>query len=219
VPRPGGGSWLVVPAGEAWLLWLEDATPRTWTQGERTALTLAGSALARRHGGARWAEQLAGAGRRGRLDETARLVGRLAHDYGNVLTGILGFTELSMAQPAANTPALNSYLKEVHRAAQNGAVLTQQLRLFCLRQPVTPRPCPLGVVLGAEVVRIQGLGDPVPDVRLTVPPELPRLAIDAEQLRQVLATLLDNAREALAGPASSASRPPPSRSPRPTPST
>src|SRR5436190_832301 len=47
-----------------------------------------------------------------RLEETAQLVSRLTHDFNNVLTGILGFTELSQSQAPAGS-LLATYLKEV----------------------------------------------------------------------------------------------------------
>src|SRR5262249_4846898 len=43
--------------------------------------------------------QRRGAPRQQALESAAAVVRRLAHDYGNVLTGILGFCELSLAQP------------------------------------------------------------------------------------------------------------------------
>src|SRR5437868_1053231 len=82
---------------------------------------LAGQALGRRLATAeqpRWAEHLERDARQQRLEDAATVVRRLAHDFGNVLTGILGFSELALAQQVpANTP-LHGYLNEVYRAAQ-----------------------------------------------------------------------------------------------------
>jgi signal transduction histidine kinase len=88
----------------------------------------------------RWAAQLERAARQERLEAAARLTRRLAHDFGNVLTGILGFSELALGQQVPAHSVLFNYLTEVHRGAEAGAQLTQQLRLFAgrhagLRQP------------------------------------------------------------------------------------
>ena len=60
------------------------------------------------------------------------VVRRLAHDFGNVLTGIMGFSELALAQLPANAPS-RRYLDEGYRAAQQGVQLIDQLRLFSRR--------------------------------------------------------------------------------------
>jgi signal transduction histidine kinase len=202
--RPG--SLLATPlAGceTAWVLWVEDAGRAAWTDAEAAALALAGAALARLLAGPaapRWAEQLDRASRQQRLETAAAVTRRLAHDFSNVLTGILGFTEMALAQQApANTP-LYSYLQEVHRAAQGGAQLTQQLHLLSRRQAAGVRGCPLAVVLAEQEARLAGSLGPGVTLRLNVPAPLPPVALDPDQLGHVLAALLDNAREALVGP-------------------
>src|SRR6185437_14915586 len=124
---------------------------------------------------------------------------RLAHDFGNVLTGILGFSELALSQQIPSGSSLHSYLAEVHRGAQGGAQLTQQLRLFSRRQAGNPRPSSLPIVLAEEETRLRSLGNAV-HLRIHLPPDLPPVALDADNLQQVLSALLGNAYEAIVGP-------------------
>ncbi len=209
IDRPGGGSLLAsaLQTGEGvrWVLWLEDPDRAEWTDGESGALALAGQVLVRRLNGdslSRWAEQLDRASRQQRMETAATVTRRLAHDFGNVLTGILGFTELALAQQVpANTP-LHTYLQEVYRAAQTGAQLTSHLRLFSRRQSTTSRSCPLAGVLAEQEARLFTARESGVHLRLNVPNDLPPVALDAEQLTHVLSALLDNAREALVGPGS-----------------
>lgn len=60
--------------------------------------------------------------------ETAAVVRQLAHDFGNILTSILGFSELAMAElrPEAGAKA---HVAEIRQAAQKGAAFVQELRL------------------------------------------------------------------------------------------
>ena len=119
-----------------------------------------------------------------------------------MLTGILGFTELAMAQQTpANTP-LHSYIHEVYRAAQSRAQLTNQLRMFSRRQSSTSRSCPLSIVLADQEARLLSTRETGVHLRLNVQADLPAVAMDAEHLGQVMSALLDNAREALMGPGS-----------------
>jgi signal transduction histidine kinase/ActR/RegA family two-component response regulator len=209
VDRLGGGSLLatVMQAGEGvrWVLWLEDPDRTGWTDGEVGALVLAGQTLVRKVSGdslPRWAEQLDRASRQERLETAAAVTRRLAHDFGNVLTGILGFTELALAQQVPANTSLHTYLQEVYRAAQAGAQLTNHLRLFSRRQSATSRSCPLAGVLAEQEARLFTARESGVNLRLNVPTDLPAVALDAEQLSHVLSALLDNAREALAGPGS-----------------
>jgi signal transduction histidine kinase/ActR/RegA family two-component response regulator len=206
LPRPGGGSWLVTAAaapGEAgWLVWVEDPARASWDAPLPAALQLAAQALTRQlvpeGTRPRWAEQVERVARQQRLEAAAAVARRLAHDFGNVLTGILGFSELSLTQNVPPESSLHRYLTEVHRGAQAGATFTHQLRLFSRRHPPSARSCALADVLRPEEERVRPLWGGS-SFRASVPDDLPPLAIDADHLRQLLAALLDNAREA-AGP-------------------
>jgi signal transduction histidine kinase len=207
VPRRAGGSYLIAllgtPERGAWLLWLEDPGRTQWCDGEAAALVLAGQALThcltREDDLPCWAEQLDRGLRRQRLEAAASLVRRLAHDFGNVLTGILGFSELALAQPLAPSSPLHAYLKEIHRGAQNGAHYTNQLRLFAGRHVTVQRSCDPAGVLGEEERRLRPLLTAQEQLRLDVPDHLPAVALEGEALRQVLGIVLDNARDALGG--------------------
>ena len=205
VPRPDGGSWLVaavVPPGEAgWLVFVEGGPQAGWGEAEAGALALAGHALARGLTGAAprpgWAEALERAARQRRLEAAAAVTRRLAHDFGNVLTGILGFGELSLAQPMPADSTLHRYLTEIHRGAQGGAVWTQQLRLFSRRGPFAARPAALAAAVAEEEARLRPLWGGDAGLRVALPPDLPPVPVDVDHLRRVLASLLDNARDAL----------------------
>lgn len=185
-----------------WLVWLEDSKRCRWEAPLPAVLTLAGQAIVRQITAEgprpRWAEQADRIARQQQLESAAAVARRLAHDFGNILTGILGFSELSLTQNVAADSALHRYLMEVYRGAQAGAAFTHQLRLFSRRHAVSPRPSTLSNVLRDEETRVRLLWGDAPFL-IAVPDELPPLGIDADHLRQVLAALLDNAREA-AGP-------------------
>src|SRR5262249_50481463 len=207
--RPGGGSCLVALLtaldGSPRIVWVECKRRDTWSDAEAAALPLVGPALLGwldAPAQPRWAEQLDRAARQQRLETAADVARRLAHDFGNALTGILGFTELALSQQLpANTP-LSSYLAEVHRAAQNGALFTHQLRLFSRRQSATSHGCTLGPIFAEQEARLFAARDAGVNAVFNLPADLPPAALDPEQLHQVLSALLDNAREALPGPGS-----------------
>lgn len=211
LPRPGGVSIaaVVVPGGNetgaSWLLWVEHSRPEPWSEAEAAALGLAGQVLQQQVARAavdgrtapRWARQLDRTARQQRLEIAADITRRLAHDYGNVLTSILGFSELALALQLPPHAALANYLGEVHRGAQDGAQLTQQLREFANRQPSAGRCADLPAVISEEQPRLRGTMGPAYRLELDMPTDLAAVALDMGHVRLVLAALLDNAREAV----------------------
>jgi signal transduction histidine kinase/FixJ family two-component response regulator len=206
VPLPDGGSALAtaLPLHDSgWLLWLEDDRRSAWSAAEAAALTLAGLALSRSPEAsllsANWAGRLRRDACQERLEAAGPTVARIAHDYGNILTSVMGFVELSLAQALPAHSSVGNYLREVYRAAQAGAELTKALRVFSRRSSHgAQKPCRLETILTEEAARVQS-ADGALEVRLSVPDGLPQVAIEADDLRQALAALLDNAREAVNG--------------------
>jgi signal transduction histidine kinase/CheY-like chemotaxis protein len=207
MPRRAGGSCLATVLGTpqrgGWLLWLEDGARSQWTDGEASLLAIAGQALTHHLTDDEtlpgWAVALDRGSRREHLDAAAAVVRRLAHDFGNILTGILGFSELGLAQQFSVNSPLHDYLTEIHRGALHGAEYVNQLRTFARRRATSTRTCPVVAVLNEEEKRLRPLLGADIHFHLDCPSDLPLAAIDSESLRQALAIVFDNAREAIAG--------------------
>jgi nitrogen-specific signal transduction histidine kinase/ActR/RegA family two-component response regulator len=141
--------------------------------------------------------QVERAARQLRLEDAALVTRRLAHDFGNALTGILGFSELSLAQLSQSDPCYRQ-IAEIHRAAQQGAEFTQGLHWFSRRGTMRPASSVLADAAVLETARLGSMAGGA-KVRLDLSEDLPPLAIDTDELRQILRRALDNAREALDG--------------------
>jgi signal transduction histidine kinase/CheY-like chemotaxis protein len=203
VAGPEGSSILVTSApqsgGLSWLLWLVYDQPRATALADQAALVLAGIQIARLLDGAgpptAWEEITQQKQMQRRLEEAAVVTGRLSHDFGNLLTGVLGFAELALAQVAPES-APYRFIHEIAQAAQKGAQIIQKLSWFSRRRPLGERTAALDPILAEEANRLRKKFSPPRDLRLEVAARLPALALDAESLRQVLVQLLDNAQEA-----------------------
>jgi signal transduction histidine kinase len=132
------------------------------------------------------------------LEQVAQVTGRLAHDFSNVLTGILGFSELALSQMPSDSPT-RRFVKEAWESAQRGAEWIQKLHLFSRRGLTQPPATPLAPQAAAEQARLLPELSPAVSLRLDIPDTLPPLAIAPELLHRVLAELLDNARRAVDG--------------------
>src|SRR5262249_23033185 len=109
----------------SWLVWFEDEGKRGWTRDAIAGAVPAAMTLARvlsnrpaLHGPT-WVDR---SRRQQRLEDAASTVARLVHDFNNILTGILGFTELSLAQIPKEAPP-HELLKEAYEAALSGSRL------------------------------------------------------------------------------------------------
>lgn len=187
-------------AGRNQILWVERSGNREWCSTSETNLVLAARVLAPLFPAAKSGDALFSGLDQPRLQERLQDAGtisaRVAHAFDNILTGILGFAELTLSQTEAQSPN-RGFLEEVVRAAQQGVSLTQQLHFFSRCAVPTVGPATLAYVFGEEQARLRSVLPPSVTLKVDVPPELPSVAMDAELLRQVVGHLLDNAREAL----------------------
>jgi PAS domain S-box-containing protein len=133
-----------------------------------------------------------------KMESIGRLAGGVAHDFNNMLSVILGNTELALGAVDPSDP-LHADLVEIHRAAHRSADLTRQLLAFARKQTVVPKVLDLNVTLGGMLSMLRRLiGE---DVELVWRPggNLWPVKLDPSQIDQVLANLCVNARDAIAG--------------------
>jgi two-component system cell cycle sensor histidine kinase/response regulator CckA len=133
-----------------------------------------------------------------KMESVGRLAGGVAHDFNNMLSVIIGRTELAMGQVDPSQP-LFSDLQEIRKAADRSANLTRQLLAFARRQTVAPRVLDLNETVAGMLKMLRPLiGE---DIDLIC---LPRQGVwpvkmDPTQIDQILANLCVNARDAIAG--------------------
>lgn len=199
IHRDDSGAWLISlvwdPAnGEPQLVWALRTGMRDWADADNWSWMFASQALVRRR------MPTANPSMQGqrRLELAAQVTGRLSHDFGNYLTGILGFTELSLTQ-APTDGILHRFLQEVLQSAKHGAEWIRRLHLFCRRSAMPSWPTPLKNVLADEEARLRAAG--VFNLRweTDVPADLPLVDMDAGELQTVLTELVNNTREACNG--------------------
>src|SRR3990172_2490473 len=80
------------------------------------------------------------------MEAIGALTGGVAHDFNNMLTAILGYTDLAMMKLKKEDPVVGD-LEEVRLAAVRAADLTRQLLLFSRRQPAGHVPLDLNEVI------------------------------------------------------------------------
>lgn len=129
-----------------------------------------------------------------RLEDAARVAGRVAHDFDNVFQGVTGFASLALDQLPPNTPA-HQNVREADSAARHGMKFCAQLHQLSRGGQAKPLPAGVSNALAREVAR---LVNTAPNVRIEseVAADLPAVAIEGGGLQMILGHLLDNAVEA-----------------------
>lgn len=131
-----------------------------------------------------------------KLESMGRLAGGVAHDFNNMLSVILGHSEIALSRIDASQP-LAHHLQEVQRAAQRSADLTRQLLAFACKQIITPRAIQLNAAISSVMKMLSRLlGE---DIQIECQPgqDLWLVQMDPSQIDQILTNLCVNARDAI----------------------
>jgi two-component system, cell cycle sensor histidine kinase and response regulator CckA len=133
-----------------------------------------------------------------KMEAVGRLAGGVAHDYNNMLSVILGYTEMAMDQLAKDDP-LYGDLNEVLSAANRSRDITRQLLAFARKQTIAPVVLDLNKTISGMLNMVQRLiGE---DIALEWHPgeELPPINMDPSQIDQLMVNLCINSRDAIEG--------------------
>jgi PAS domain S-box-containing protein len=131
-----------------------------------------------------------------KMESVGRLAGGVAHDYNNMLSVILGYTEMAL-EKVSREESLHDNLEEVLKAANRSIDLTRQLLAFSRQQTIAPRVLDLNDTVSGMLKMIKRLiGE---DIELLWHPgaEVWPVYMDPTQLDQILVNLCVNARDAI----------------------
>jgi two-component system sensor histidine kinase EvgS len=133
-----------------------------------------------------------------KMEAVGQLAGGVAHDYNNMLSVILGYTELALSRIPSDDP-VHQNLTEIYAAATRSADITAQLLAFARKQIVTPKVLLINRNIEGMLKMLSRLiGE---DIKLIWEPgqDIFPIKIDPIQLDQILANLCVNARDAISG--------------------
>ena len=133
-----------------------------------------------------------------RIESIGRLAGGVAHDFNNMLSPIIGYTEMLLEEIDADNESFGP-LQEILRGAERSRDLVKQLLAFSRKQTLRIQSVDLWDVVQKTTTFLRRT---IPEnIRLDVQQSSVNSHVDADpvQLEQVLMNLLVNAKDAMPG--------------------
>jgi PAS domain S-box-containing protein len=132
-----------------------------------------------------------------KLESLGVLAGGIAHDFHNLLTGILGNVTLARSNLPQESTDLSMPLQRAETAAQRAAELTRQMLAFSGRGQFVIQALDINHALTEMVELMKSSLSQKVEVRFDLDASAPRMMADASQIRQVIMNLIINAAEAV----------------------
>jgi two-component system, cell cycle sensor histidine kinase and response regulator CckA len=133
-----------------------------------------------------------------KMESIGRLAGGVAHDFNNMLSVIIGYTELAIRQTDPTQPFFTN-LQQIRKAAQRSIDLTRQLLAFARKQTIAPQILDLNETVESMLKILRRLiGEDINLAWLPAKNSWP-VKVDPSQIDQILANLCVNARDAIIG--------------------
>ena len=133
-----------------------------------------------------------------KMEAVGQLTGGLAHDFNNMLTGILGGIDMVRRRLSEGRMAdVDRFLDAAMQSGQRAAALTHRLLAFSRRQTLDNRPLDVGALtVSMEDLLTRTLGEQV-SLRISAQPDLWPAVADDNQLESAILNLAINARDAM----------------------
>jgi len=131
-----------------------------------------------------------------KLESLGVLAGGIAHDFNNLLMVVLGNTDLALRELPATSPA-HDYLADIEKASRRAADLCRQMLAYSGKGKFVIEAVDLSEVVRdmAHMLEISLAKKAV--LRLDLTREIPPVAADPSQIRQIVMNLITNASEAI----------------------
>lgn len=131
-----------------------------------------------------------------KMESVGRLAGGVAHDFNNMLSIILGNTELLMEDLKSKHLSVSN-LEEIDKAARRSSDLTRQLLAFARKQTISPKVLNLNNTIEGMLQMLRRLIGENIDLSWHPANNLWSVKIDPSQIDQILANLCVNARDSI----------------------
>jgi two-component system, cell cycle sensor histidine kinase and response regulator CckA len=131
-----------------------------------------------------------------KMQAIGQLAGGVAHDFNNVLTAIIGYSDLLLANHRPTDPSFQDIM-QIKQNANRAAGLVRQLLAFSRRQTLRPQTLRLNDVLSELQMLLRRLVGETIQLDVVHSRDLWLVKADLNQFEQVIVNLVVNARDAM----------------------
>jgi two-component system cell cycle sensor histidine kinase/response regulator CckA len=131
-----------------------------------------------------------------KMQAIGQLAGGVAHDFNNVLTAIIGYSDLLLANHRPTDPSFQDIM-QIKQNANRAAGLVRQLLAFSRRQTLRPQTLQLNDVLSELQMLLRRLVGETIRLDVVYGRDLWQVKADLNQFEQVIVNLVVNARDAI----------------------
>jgi two-component system, cell cycle sensor histidine kinase and response regulator CckA len=131
-----------------------------------------------------------------KMQAIGQLAGGVAHDFNNILTVIIAFSELLLRE-IPETESQRRKIEIIKDSGVRAAKLTQQLLAFSRQQVMEPQVLSLNVVIKEILEMLERLIGEDIELRAVFAEDLKVVKADQGQIEQVILNLATNARDAM----------------------
>ncbi|MEX2310194.1 MAG: ATP-binding protein [Pirellulales bacterium] len=130
------------------------------------------------------------------MEATGKLAGDLAHDFSNLLTIILGYSDV-LKQSLRSGDPLQEFIQQIEDAANRAADLTRQLLAFSRKQMLSPISLDMNALVNDMKNKLGRLIGEDIDFVFLPSDNLWHVCVDPGQIEQTIMNVIVNSRDAM----------------------
>jgi len=131
-----------------------------------------------------------------KMESIGRLAGGVAHDFNNILSGVLGYASLMKTKMPPTHPFYD-YVETIERGAVRASELTARLLGFARQGQFAMIPLDVNKIAMDTAKLLQSTINKTIEVHLDLQDGIPAISGDPSQIHQVIMNLCVNARDAM----------------------
>lgn len=131
-----------------------------------------------------------------KMESLGTLAGGIAHDFNNILSAVLGYAELVLADLSVDDPR-RAKQRQVIKAAVRAKDLVNQILLFSRQAELELKPIRLELIIMEVLKLIRSTIPTTVEIKHNIPPCSGTILADATQIHQIIMNLCTNAYHAM----------------------
>lgn len=131
-----------------------------------------------------------------KMESLGVMAGAVAHHFNNLLSVILGHTEMVLSELPSGSPQQHS-MKEIFKAGMRAREIIQQILIYRGQMPMKPGPVNLSILIREMTPMLEVSVSRSVRLEFDLADGLPTVILDTDQFRQLVVSILTNASESL----------------------